>query len=48
MFAGAGERLEITHRAFSRENFARGALVAARWLAKQKPGVYSMKDVLGL
>jgi len=48
MFAGAGERLEISHRAFSRENFARGALVAARWLVKQKPGVYSMKDVLGL
>lgn len=48
MFAGVGERLEITHRAFSRENFARGALVAARWLVKQKPGVYSMKDVLGL
>jgi 4-hydroxy-tetrahydrodipicolinate reductase len=47
MFAGAGERLEISHRAFSRENFARGALVAARWLVKQKPGVYSMKDVLG-
>ena len=48
MFAGVGERLEITHRAFSRENFARGALVAARWLVKQNPGVYSMKDVLGL
>lgn len=48
MFAGIGERLEITHRAFSRENFARGALVAARWLVKQKPGVYTMKDVLGL
>ncbi|HBA53382.1 4-hydroxy-tetrahydrodipicolinate reductase [Syntrophorhabdus aromaticivorans] len=48
MFAGIGERLEITHRAFSRENFAQGALVAARWLATQDPGVYSMKDVLGL
>ncbi|OPY83392.1 MAG: 4-hydroxy-tetrahydrodipicolinate reductase [Syntrophorhabdus sp. PtaU1.Bin153] len=48
MFAGTGERLEITHRAFSRENFAQGALVAARWLAAQSPGVYSMKDVLGL
>jgi 4-hydroxy-tetrahydrodipicolinate reductase len=48
MYAGVGERLEITHRAFSRENFARGALVAARWLVSQKPGVYSMKDVLGL
>lgn len=48
MFAGMGERLEIIHRAFSRENFARGALVAAKWLVKQKPGIYSMKDVLGL
>jgi len=48
MYAGVGERLEITHRAFSRENFARGALIAARWLAGQKPGIYSMKDVLGL
>lgn len=48
MFAGVGERLEITHRAFSRENFARGALVAARWLVRQDPGIYSMKDVLGL
>ena len=48
MFAGVGERLEITHRAFSRENFARGALVAARWLVQQEPGIYSMKDVLGL
>lgn len=48
MFAGVGERLEITHRAFSRENFARGAVIAAKWLAKQKPGIYSMKDVLGL
>jgi 4-hydroxy-tetrahydrodipicolinate reductase len=48
MFAGVGERLEVTHRAFSRENFARGALVAARWLVNKKPGVYSMKDVLGL
>jgi 4-hydroxy-tetrahydrodipicolinate reductase len=48
MFAGIGERLEVTHRAFSRENFAQGALVAARWLAAQGPGVYSMKDVLGL
>lgn len=48
LYAGIGERLEIAHRAFSRENFARGALVAARWLVDQKPGVYSMKDVLGL
>lgn len=49
MFAGIGERIEVTHRAFSRDNFARGALVAAKWIAgRQKRGVYSMKDVLGL
>jgi len=48
LFAGIGERLEITHRAYSRENFARGALVAAQWIINQKDGVYTMKDVLGL
>jgi len=48
MFAGVGERLEITHRAYSRENFARGALLAAKWLNNQAPGIYSMKDVLGI
>jgi len=47
-FAGAGERLEITHRAYSRENFARGALVAAKWLVNQPKGIYDMADVLGL
>jgi 4-hydroxy-tetrahydrodipicolinate reductase len=47
-FAGLGERLEITHRAASRDNFARGALLAAKWLFRQPPGVYDMKDVLGL
>jgi 4-hydroxy-tetrahydrodipicolinate reductase len=47
-FAGMGERLEFTHRAFSRDNFARGALLAAKWLARQPYGIYSMKDVLGL
>ncbi|MCX8110209.1 MAG: 4-hydroxy-tetrahydrodipicolinate reductase [Syntrophorhabdaceae bacterium] len=47
-FAGIGERVEITHRAYSRENFARGALIAARWLVNQENGIYSMKDVLGL
>ncbi|HVN97491.1 MAG TPA: 4-hydroxy-tetrahydrodipicolinate reductase [Syntrophorhabdaceae bacterium] len=47
-FAGMGERLEFTHRAFSRDNFARGALRAAKWLVAQPRGVYSMKDVLGL
>jgi 4-hydroxy-tetrahydrodipicolinate reductase len=48
MFAGIGERLEVTHRAYSRENFARGALIAAKWIVTRKDGVYSMKDVLGL
>lgn len=49
LFAGTGERLELTHRAASRETFAAGALRAAAWLAKQKPGrIYDMEDVLGL
>jgi len=47
-FSGIGERLELTHRAWSRDNFARGALIAAKWLVNQPAGVYSMKDVLGL
>ena len=48
VFAGPGERIEITHRAHSRDNFARGALIAAKWIASKKPGLYSMMDVLGL
>ena len=48
MFAGTGERIEVTHRASSRLNFARGALRASRWLGEQKPGLYDMQDVLGL
>jgi 4-hydroxy-tetrahydrodipicolinate reductase len=48
MFAGPGERLELTHRATDRLIFARGALRAARWITQQKPGVYDMQDVLGL
>lgn len=48
VLAGAGERLELTHRASSRETFANGALRAAEWVAKQKPGLYDMQDVLGL
>ncbi len=47
-FAGAGERLEITHRAHSRDNFARGAALAAAWVAGKDNGVYTMFDVLGL
>ena len=48
IFGGIGERLEFIHRAHSRDTFARGALRAAQWLAKRKPGLYSMKDVLRL
>nr|MBP7090820.1 hypothetical protein [Syntrophorhabdaceae bacterium] len=40
--------LEITHRAQSRDNFARGAIVAAKWIVNHPAGIYSMKDVLGL
>jgi len=48
IFAGAGERLEITHQATNRDNFARGAILAAEWLVGKKPGLYDMQDVLGL
>jgi 4-hydroxy-tetrahydrodipicolinate reductase len=48
MFANAGERLELTHKASSRDTFANGALRAALWVVKQKPGIYDMQDVLGL
>jgi 4-hydroxy-tetrahydrodipicolinate reductase len=48
IFAGFAERLELTHRAQSRECLARGALRAALWLPKQPPGLYAMTDVLGL
>lgn len=48
VFAGPGERIELIHRAHSRQNFAQGALKAARWIINQPPGrLYSMKDVLG-
>jgi 4-hydroxy-tetrahydrodipicolinate reductase len=47
-FAGQGERLEITHRATSRDQFASGALRAARWVAGRAAGLYDMHDVLGL
>ena len=48
IFAGPAERLELTHRAEDRMIFARGALHAALWARGQKPGLYSMADVLGL
>ena len=47
-FAGTGERIEITHRAGSRENFAAGALRAVRFVVGKAPGLYGMDDVLGL
>ena len=48
IFANTGERLELTHKASSRDTFANGALRAALWVVKQKPGLYDMQDVLGL
>ncbi len=48
LFAGAGERVEITHRSSSRMNYAAGALRAARWVRGRPCGVYDMLDVLGL
>ena len=48
IFAGPAERLELEHKAEDRIIFARGALHAARWALTQKPGLYSMMDVLGL
>jgi 4-hydroxy-tetrahydrodipicolinate reductase len=48
IFSGPSERLELTHRAASREIFARGALRAARWVIGKPPRLYSMQDVLGL
>jgi 4-hydroxy-tetrahydrodipicolinate reductase len=47
LFAAEGEMIELAHRATSRQVFARGAVAAAQWLARQKPGFYGMKDVLG-
>ena len=47
-FGALGERLELTHRAHSRDTYARGALRAARFIAGARPGLYSMQDVLGL
>jgi 4-hydroxy-tetrahydrodipicolinate reductase len=47
IFAADGERVEITHRASSREIFARGAVKSVLWAAGKRPGLYSMRDVLG-
>jgi len=48
LFGGMGERIEVTHRASSRDTFAGGALRAARWVVQQPPGLYDMLDVLSL
>ena len=48
LFAGAGERIEITHKSASRSTYAQGSLRAVRYLAGKKPGLYDMFDVLGL
>lgn len=48
IFAGQGERLELVHRASNRDTFARGAIRAARWVNGKSPGLYDMRDVLGL
>jgi 4-hydroxy-tetrahydrodipicolinate reductase len=47
-FIGMGERIELTHRAHTRDMFARGAIRAAKWVVDKKPGLYDMQDVLGL
>jgi 4-hydroxy-tetrahydrodipicolinate reductase len=47
-FGTLGERIELTHRAHSRDTFARGAVRAARWIVDRPPGLYAMRDVLGL
>jgi 4-hydroxy-tetrahydrodipicolinate reductase len=47
LFAGLGERIEITHRALSRATFATGAVRAARWIMQRPPGLYDMQNVLG-
>lgn len=48
IYANVGERLELAHKASSRETFAKGALRAVKWATSQPPGLYDMQDVLGL
>lgn len=48
LFGTTGERIEITHKASSRDTFAKGAVRAAKWVVSQPPGLYNMQDVLGL
>lgn len=47
-FIGMGERIELSHRAMTRDMFSRGSVRAAKWVTSQKPGLYDMQDVLGL
>ena len=47
-FIGMGERIELSHRAMTRDMFSRGSVRAAKWVVGQKPGIYDMQDVLGL
>ncbi|RII25695.1 MAG: 4-hydroxy-tetrahydrodipicolinate reductase [Geobacter sp.] len=47
-FIGMGERIELSHRAMTRDMFSRGSVRAAKWVVTQKPGLYDMQDVLGL
>ncbi len=47
-FAGPGERIELTHRAHSRDTFAAGAVRAAKWVVGRNPGLYDTADVLSL
>jgi len=48
MFCGTGERIELTHRALSRDNFAKGAVRAVKWISDKPSGMYTMKEVLGI
>jgi len=48
MFCGAGERIELTHRALSRDNFAKGVVRAVKWVSDKPSGMYTMKEVLGI
>jgi 4-hydroxy-tetrahydrodipicolinate reductase len=48
LFAAADEHIALTHRAFDRRAFAKGAVLAAQWVANRKPGLYDMMDVLGM
>ena len=48
MFCGSGERIELTHRAMSRDNFAKGVVRAVKWIPGKPSGIYTMKEVLGI